>query len=296
MSVLVIGASGQIGEHLLNSLQRKGYEVIGTYNQHPRPGLHPLDLRDPEAIATMVTRCKPEIIYMPAGLSNVEYCELHPDIAWDINVPGACNVVCSANRVHARMVYFSSDYVFDGTNGPYSEMDIPRPISEYGRQKMQIEHYIALHACNYLIVRTTVVYGWEGQGKNFIYRLITILREGKRVRVPHDQIGTPTYAPNLAEVVVELTTLGAVGLFHIAGPGLVSRYDLALAAARTFGLNPELIEPVSTQEFGQVAMRPLNAGLRIEKVQGLLKTRLVDYLEGLRIMAAQDASPDSVLA
>jgi dTDP-4-dehydrorhamnose reductase len=150
-----------------------------------------------------------------------------------------------------------------------------------------MEHYIAFHACDYLIVRTTVVYGWESQGKNFIQRLVGFLREGKRVRAPYDQIGTPTYAPNLAEAVVELATLKVSGIFHVVGPEIVSRYGFALAAARTFGLNPELIESVSTQELGQVAPRPLKAGMRIGKVQGLLKTRLVGYVEGLKIMAAE---------
>jgi dTDP-4-dehydrorhamnose reductase len=294
MSVhLVIGASGLVGEHLLRCLRRNGQPAIGTYYQHPRQGLYPLDLRDRQAIAELLRRFEPSIVYLPAALTNVGYCELHPEEAYEINVLGTCLVVHESNSIGARLVYFSSDYVFDGLNGPYSEVDPARPICEYGRQKLLCEHYIALHADNYLIVRTTVVYGWESQGKNFVQRLVKALRAGERVRVPKDQIGSPTYAPNLAEAVVELATAGATGLFHVVGPKLASRYDFAVAAAETFGLDTSLIEPVSTAELGQAAPRPLKAGMHIDKVQGVLQTRLIDYVEGLRMMASERPAEES---
>jgi len=104
--------------------------------------------------------------------------------------------------------------------------------------------------------------------------------------VPVDQIGSPTYAPNLAEAVVELATKGIKGLFHIVGPALANRYQFAMAVAQKFNLDPSLIEPVSTAELGQAAPRPLKAGMRVEKAQGILQTRLIDYQEGLQLMFA----------
>lgn len=288
MSVhLVVGGSGQVGEHLLRCLRAVGQEVVGTCHEHPISGLYSLDLREKAAVAALVDRVRPEVIYLPAGLTNVDYCELYPALAYAINVLGTSYVVHAANGVGARLVYFSSDYVFDGQNGPYRETDLANPISEYGRQKLLSEHYIALHSHDYLIVRTTGVYGWESQGKNFVQRLVHSLKEGKRVRVPHDQVGSPTYAPNLAEAVIELGTAESRGLLHVAGSKTVGRYDFALAAARAFDLDPDLIEPVSTQELGQAAPRPLRGGMWIEKAQGSLKTRLLDYLEGLEMMALE---------
>ena len=173
-------------------------------------------------------------VHLPAALTNVDFCETHSDSSYEINVLGAVNVVRSADHVDAKLVYFSSDYVFDGFNGPYAEVDPANPICEYGRHKLLSEHYVALHARRYLIVRTTVVYGWESQRKNFIVRLADRLRRGERVQIPMDQVGSPTFVSNLAEAVVELIALDVQGLFHLAGPQLVTRYDFAVAAARVF--------------------------------------------------------------
>ena len=286
---LIIGGSGQVGEHLLRCLQAKGEQAFGAYCRHARPGMYQVDIRDGRAVGGLLSELHPEIVYLPASLTNVDYCELHPDEAYEINVAGACNVVRAANDIGARLVYFSSDYVFDGSNGPYAETDPARPISVYGFQKLLSEHYIALHASSYLIVRTTVVYGWESQGKNFIQRLVDSLSRGERVQVPMDQVGSPTYAPNLSEAVVELADRGCQGLFHVVGPKLASRYDLAVAAARGFDLDPALIEPIPTRDLCQAACRPLKAGMIVDKAQKVLRTRLMDYLEGLSIMASERA-------
>lgn len=282
---LVIGASGLVGANLLERLRQAGLEAGGTFFHFPQPGLFPLDIRNGQEVLELVERLRPEVIYLPAGFTHVDRCETERDAAYAVNVEGTWNVVRAANRANACLVFFSSDYVFDGKNGPYEETACPRPLSEYGRQKVLGELVVALQAQNYLIVRTTVVYGWEPQGKNFVQRLLTSLREGRRVRVPQDQVGTPTYAPNLAAAVVELVASGERGLFHIAGPGRVSRYDFACAAAQQFHLDVSLIEPVSTPELEQPAPRPLQAGLCIEKARQVLRTPLLDYREGLAQMA-----------
>jgi len=283
---LVIGASGLIGSHLLRHLSQAGWEAVGTFHRAPQPGLLPLDIRDDRSVRDLVERLRPQIIYLPAGFTHVDRCEIERDAAYAINVAGTWNVVRAARQVGARLVFFSSDYVFDGRSGPYDEEFPPRPLSEYGRQKVLGELGVALHARDYLIVRTTVVYGWEPQGKNFVQRLLSTLREGKPVPVPWDQVGSPTYAPNLAAAVVELATLDVCGVFHIAGPERVSRYDFACTAARTFHLDASLIRPVSTPDLGQAAPRPLEAGLRVEKVRQVLRTPLMGYREGLTHMAA----------
>ena len=279
--ILVIGASGQIGEQLL--LRLPG--AVGTSFSNFRPGLEPLDIRDGAALDALIGRVEPGLIFVPAFCAAVDQCELDPAGTRAINVDPVPGLLAAADRAGARLVYFSSDYVFDGTKGPYTEADPPCPINEYGRQKLQAERLIGASR-RHLILRTTVVYGPETAGKNFVCRLAAGLRAGKNIRVPNDQIGSPTYAPNLAEAAAALAQSGAAGLFHLCGPDQVDRLAFAREAAAAFGLDGSLLSGVATPELGQPARRPLNAGMSAEKARSILKIPLIGYREGLRLTAA----------
>lgn len=283
---LVIGASGMVGENLLQQLYRLDRNSAGTYWKHNRADLLQLDIRDNTSVQTLITQLRPRIVYLPAALTNVDECERHPLETSAINVNGSKNVIDAVNMIGGKFIYFSSDYIFNGENGPYREEDPASPICEYGKQKWQVEQMIKDQLQNYLILRTTIVYGWESQGKNFIQRLINNLRAGISVRVPIDQLGSPTYAPNLAEAAVELAKSKYIGIYNLVGPQLVNRYDFALEAARVFGLDEKLIQSVSTTNLNQPASRPLHAGMIPSKAQAVLKTKLLAYPEGLRCMAA----------
>jgi dTDP-4-dehydrorhamnose reductase len=285
---LIIGEAGQVGEHLSYATTQAGLSTVGVDFAYQDLDKH-LDIRIFDSVQSLIASARPTVVYLPAALSNVDYCELHPVESYNTNVIGVANVVRASNEVDAKIVYFSSDYIFDGLSGPYTERDTANPINEYGRQKLMAEHFVALHAYNYLIIRTTVVYGWEQQGKNFVYRLINTVKGNQTLRVPVDQIGTPAYAPNLAQVVVELANQNASGVYNVVGPERVNRYEFACEAARVFGLDENLIKPVSTSLLAQPARRPLNAGLVTDKVSAIVKIPLVGFQDGLRIMAL--ASP-----
>lgn len=284
---LIIGASGQVGEHLVRAASLAGFETFGTYYSHPVEGMQQLDVRSRKEVQSLIMNVRPAVVYLPASLTNVDYCERHPEKGYAANVIGVCNVVQAVNDIGAKLVYFSSDYIFDGEAGPYREDDPVNPICEYGRQKVIAEHYVALHVRDYLIVRTTVVYGWERQRKNFICRLLSTLEGGDILRVPVDQVGNPTYAPNLAQAVIELACSDAKEVYHVVGPERINRYEFACEAARVFGLDTGLIKGIPTCELGQVAPRPLNAGMVVEKAADELKVSLVGYEEGLRMMASE---------
>jgi dTDP-4-dehydrorhamnose reductase len=286
---LVIGASGQIGEHLVSALDRAGEAVIGTYHQVKRRNLRCLDIRDAQAVDSLIASVQPAVIHLPAALTHVDHCELHPDEAYSINVLGVHHVIRAAQRLKAKVVYFSSDYIFDGRSGPYREEDPANPISEYGRQKLAAEHLVMLQAPEPLVIRTTVVYGWDESGKNFVSRLIRSLCDGLGVSVPVDQVGSPTYAPDLTQVVVDLVRAGRCGVYHVAGPERVNRYEFALAAAQAFGLDATGIRPVSTANLNQPAPRPLNAGMIVDRAQSVLQRSFVGYKAGLCQMAAEYA-------
>jgi dTDP-4-dehydrorhamnose reductase len=284
---LVIGASGLVGSWLLRAAQARGWAAAGTYLSQSLAGLRGLDIRDGGQVCSLLAELHPEVVFLPAARANVDHCELHPAEVYPTNVSGVRNVVGASNEVGAKLVYFSSDYVFDGTSGPYAEEEAPNPINQYGIQKVLAEHYVALHARDYLIVRTTVVYGAETAGKNFVYRLHRTLAAGETLTVPMDQVGSPTYAPDLAHAAIELAGLDARGLYHLVGPTQVDRYRFACEAAEQLQLDAALIRPVTTTELGQPARRPLRAGLLCDKALRVMTTRLRDHTEGLRALAGE---------
>ena len=262
VDALVIGASGLVGSALLRTAAEQGLLVTGTFNSHPVEGLTKLDITDPEAVTSRIAALQPRLVILPAANPNVEYCEREPAPTSAVNVQGAQNVVSACAKVGAHLTYLSSDYVFDGRDGPYDEQARPSPICEYGRQKLQAEQ-IVLHGLPHggLVIRTTGVFGIERQGKNFLYRLIETLRKGQPLVTPADQIATPTSADDLANVIWRLALRGASGVYHVTGPDLLSREAFARLAAQIFGLPTTTIKGVPTAQLGQLAPRPLNAGL-----------------------------------
>lgn len=283
MNVLIVGSSGFIGNVLLEEFSKK-HDVLGTFCTHPVDGLKHLDITDKKEISNVVTSFNPDIILHAAANPNVEYCEDHRKESWEVNVNGTENMAKVTKKVGAKLVYFSSDYIFDGKDGPYSEEDVPNPINVYGEQKLASERLIQGLLKDYLVIRTTVVYGLERLEKNFVMIMIKKLENNQSMKVPNDQVGTPTYANNLAIAVRELVEKNKKGIYHIAGPDLIDRYSFAKIVAEIFSLNPELLISVPTSQLGQVAPRPLKAGLKIDKAQRELETRLVGVREGLKMM------------
>ena len=163
-------------------------------------------------------------------------------------------------------VYFSTEYIFDGNDGPYAEEAVANPLSVYGRSKWEGELAVIAACTHALILRTTVVYGQDCGQKNYVYSLMHALAAGKTIRVPQDQISTPTYNRDLAIATVALVNLGATGIYHVCGPERMDRYEFARSVAAYFLLDGSLLSGVPTSSLGQKAPRPLSAGLSIEQV------------------------------
>lgn len=285
MRVLIIGASGLVGNGLLQTFRAEDrFETKGTYFTFPSGDLSALDLRNTREVEDLFNGFKPGIVLLPAFSANVDHCEENPEETRRTNVDGALNIIARVKRTGLKLVYFSSDYIFDGQKGPYKENDPPNPINEYGRQKLEVERAIQGTLDDHLIIRTTVVYGWEKRGKNFVMNLINRLNKKEKVKVPFDQIGTPTYVDDLARAVTTLVKLDKKGVFNVAGRDLLGRLEFAKIAADVFGLDVNLIMPVSTEELHQKAKRPLNAGMIIDKCERETGIRLLGAREGLEAM------------
>lgn len=262
---LVIGGSGQIGGWLLHWLAERGRAAVGTYATVPMPGMRHLDAGDEQAVAAALDEIRPSLVFYPAGFTWVDGCEHQPRRALAENVVQPMRVARAARDRGARFVYFSTDYVFNGADGPNGEQDPTKPLSVYGQAKRYAEvgliSELKEHA---LILRTSWVFGPERQGKNFAYQLLAKLKAGEPIVVPSDQRSSPGYGPDVARVAVELAEEGVSGLCHVVGPETMPRPEFAAAIARAFGLDESLIVAKPTAELGQVADRPLRGGLRAD--------------------------------
>lgn len=270
MRAIVVGGSGQIGGWLLEVLNERGHEAIGTYGTVPFEGLEPLDAADPGA-ASWVRSRRPDVVFYPAGFTWVDGCERDPEKARAANCGQPLAVARAAAEVGARFAYFSTDYVFDGHHGPYAEDAPPNPLSVYGQAKLEAERALADELGDaQLTMRTSWVYGPERQGKNFAYQLVRTLSASQPLTCPSDQVSSPSYGPDVAAAAVLLVELGVSGLIHVVGPKVMDRVAFARALAVGFGLDPDLIIGKPTTDLGQGAPRPLLGGLLTPRLDALL--------------------------
>jgi dTDP-4-dehydrorhamnose reductase len=276
---LLLGASGLVGTHFRAAL--RGRDVVMTSHRTNLPGLVALDITDAAATTALVREARPDVIVVAAANASVEACEREPSATRAVNVDAVRRFAAAAPS--AVLVVFSSEYVFDGEAGPYREDDHVAPINEYGRQKAALE-VLASERAAHLVCRVSGVYGWSTARTSFVCQLVDRLRLGQRFRVPADQLITPTPAPDLAAAVVELVDIGARGTFHVAGPEVLPRPEFAQRAAESFGLDPDLLDPVPTAALGLVAPRPLRAGLRTDKLRAFLGRGLASSVDALAAM------------
>lgn len=290
MRAAIIGASGFIGQALWTVGSERGHRLYGTYVSYHLRGLDLLDATDGSAVSRYLEAARPEWVLMTAANPNVERCETDPAGTRLTNVEAVRVVAEACRNFGCSLCFFSSDYVFDGTAGPYTEHDLPNPVCEYGRQKLEAEQII--QGClpgAHLIARVTVVYGWESRGKNFAARLLASLRRGEKVKVPVDQIGSPTLVEDLADAVWSLVEGGRTGIFHVAGSTLISRYKFAVALAEHFALPTDLVVPVRTAALGQVAPRPLQAGMLSQRAEVAIGRRILGVEAGAERLKATES-------
>lgn len=262
MRHLIIGASGQVGGYLWRALQANpNQEAIGTYFATPIVGQIPLDFTNREAIEKALAQHHPDVVWLPAALPDVDRCEREPELSYRLNVEAPSMVADVARELGTKVVFFSTDYVFDGTNGPYRETDATHPLQVYGQHKVKTEEYLIAHIPHALIIRPAWIYSDEPNPRNFVYRIMQQLESGKPVRAATDQINTPTNSRDLVTRSLKAVESKLDGIVHIVGPERLSRYDLTVQIAKEHGYAESLIEPITTESLHLAAKRPLNGGL-----------------------------------
>ncbi len=289
-TILITGANGLLGQKLCQGFF-PSYQVIGC-DLHPQsfislPNIfyQSLDLTYRTRVESLVRLHDPQVIINAAAYTDVDGCEIHKKDAWIINVGVVENLagVCRERKI--KLIQLSTDYIFDGENGPYSEDAPPHPVSFYGETKLESEKVIKQSSIDYLIVRTNVLYGaGKNVRKNFLLWLLEKLKSGEKIKIVTDQFNNPTLADNLSLCIWEMVDLNLSGIFHLAGAEYLSRYDFALKAANKFNFDRSLVSPTQTELLEQKAPRPHWGGLKTEKAQKILRTRLLNVEEGLELV------------
>jgi dTDP-4-dehydrorhamnose reductase len=294
--ILVTGGNGLVGTKVLERLLADGaHQPIGAYHRERTNqylGEIPvvwLDVTDPASVVQALDDAKPNAVIHAGAFTNVDAAERDRDLARAINADGTANIarVCAERGI--RLIYLSTEYVFDGTAGPYRETDPVNPLGWYAQTKYAGEQAVAAAGGNWAVARTTVVYGYAPHVRsNFVLWLVGELRAGRRVRIVEDQIGSPTLADNLAAMVIALAEKVRIGIFNAAGADVISRLDFSRRIAETFGLDPGLIDPTTTASLGQAAPRPLRAGLVMSKLRATFPdVPILSVTEGLAVVKQQ---------
>jgi dTDP-4-dehydrorhamnose reductase len=285
VKLLVTGASGLLGSKIVKLATQAGHKVYSGYFMHqPKKG-DPLkiDLKAHDSVLKTIQDADADVIIHCAALTDVDICETNRDLAKTINVDGTKSVIKGANNSGSFLVYISTDYVFDGIKGNYKEEDKPKPINFYGYSKLLGERAVTEESKDYLIARTSVVYGeTPASGKiNFALWLIENLKANKEIKILTDQFSSPTLNTNAAQMLLEACEKKLHGTYHIAGALRISRYDFAIRLAEKLDLDKSLIKKARMEDMLWKAQRPKDSSLIILKAQKALKTKPMSLDEAL---------------
>ena len=268
MKILVTGSYGQLGRSLFNHLN-PNIKIFWTGRNIPlgEEGFH-LDILDRINFKELINLYEPDILINLAALTNVDFCEKNPVLAREINCKGVENI-CDIFK--GKIIQLSTDYVFDGKNGPYVEEDEVSPMSVYGKTKLEAENIVLSHNSDNLIIRGNVLYdNCLSTRASFLNWVVQSLRDKTPINVVDDQINNPTWAQSMAKIIGLCVEKEISGIYHWGDAEFVSRYKFAKMIAKHYNLGTELINPKSTEELGQVAPRPLKSGLSSDRIVEVL--------------------------
>lgn len=259
MRVLIVGAWGMLGRKL-TELLTADHDLTLTDSSPDAPCIW-ADITDQESISTVVTDANPEVIVNCAAYTNVDACEENAELAHAVNGTGPGNIARAAEAVGAHLIHISTDYVFDGESArAYTEDDPTRPLSVYGRSKLEGEESVQEHCTKWSILRTQWLFGEHGA--NFAETMIRLAGKNPTLRVVDDQFGTPTYTGDLSLQILAIMENGATGIFHTSCGGEASWFEFARAVLDRSGLQHIEVIPVTTSEFPRPATRPARAILQ----------------------------------
>lgn len=294
--VLITGSNGLLGQKLIYQLVGyPSFQVFATSRGENRTILKkryeyiPLDITDQKEIEETFESVRPDVVINTAAMTNVDECEAKKEQCWDLNVNATQYLADACEKYDAHLIHLSTDFIFDGEDGPYSEDAEPNPLSYYGESKVASEEVIKNSQCNWAIVRTVLVYGVADNmsRSNIVLWAKGALESGKELTVVNDQFRSPTLAEDLAHGCVLIAKKGATGIYNISGGEYMCVFDLVKKVADFYGLDDSKVKAISSSTLNQAAKRPPRTGFKLDKAKKDLGYKPSTFEEGLSIVDIQ---------
>ncbi len=290
--LLITGVNGMLGQQCIHEFQAD-YKIVGVdLHDHAfvssRLDYHQLDITKRKSVKETISGIRPDFIVNCAAYTNVDGAETERELCWKVNAEAVAHLSYVSGKIDAPIIHISTDYVFDGTSGPYRETDLPSPRGFYGKSKLAGENALRQSDVKHAILRTQVLYGaGVNIGLNFVTWLIRELKNKRSVTIVNDQIGNPTLAADLTAAIRLVIEQKKWDLFHISGAERLDRYQFAVRIADFFNLDKSLIQPITTAELKQAAPRPLASGFILDKAINELNYKPRMITENLQLLKKQ---------
>jgi len=295
-TVLVTGSNGLLGQKITEKvLTDKSMNLIATNRGQNRYAVtegyvyETMDILDVEQVEFVLKKYKPDALIHTAAMTNVDTCHEDSDACWQLNVEATQNLASLCEKLGIHFIYVSTDFVFDGLNGPYQEEDEPKPVSFYGKSKLEAERVTQNMKGDWAIIRTILVYGIlkDMSRSNIVLWAKGALEKGKPINVVNDQWRMPTLAEDLADACLLAVEHRAKGIYHISGKDMMTIVDLVRKVADFWNLDKSLINEISSDSLGQEAKRPKKTGFILDKAMTDLNYQPHSFEEGLTLVSRQ---------
>lgn len=294
--VLITGSNGLLGQKLIDlALAQSDISLVATSsgsNRHPIKvgySYQELDVCDADSLRTAIVKHQPQAIIHTAAMTNVDACESNQEACEKLNVTAVASLATLCQEFNIQLIHLSTDFIFDGANGPYSENDNPNPLSFYGQSKWKAEQAIVASGCKFAILRTIIVYGVAAamSRSNIVLWAKNALEKGETISVVNDQWRMPTLAEDLAAACIAAVKKEVQGVFNVSGKDLMNMVELVQQVADFWHLDASLIKPISSASLNQSAQRPPKTGFVLTKAISQLGYQPHSFIEGLALVDAQ---------
>jgi dTDP-4-dehydrorhamnose reductase len=294
--ILVTGSNGLLGQKLTERiLAQNDFELIATskgvnrYATKDGYTYASMDVADKESVKEVINTYLPDVVINTAAMTNVDTCEIEKDLCWQLNVLAVEHLIAACAPHHIQLIHLSTDFIFDGADGPYLEEAEPNPLSYYGESKLAAEKILQESNIHWTILRTIIVYGIvnDMSRSNIVLWAKGALEKGSPINVVDDQWRMPTLAEDLAEICLLAAAKGAQGIYNASGKDMMSIVELVEQVADFYELDKSLIQRISSASLNQTAKRPVRTGFILDKSIKELGYQPHSFLEGLKIMDQQ---------